>query len=103
MTACFLYESTPYQARQKGQNSPSEQERDHGKKHIRPPLTFNGRIVLLDEMALDEPDRQCGLAHSCPREREREREPVRTLPRENTYRNRETLTTTADENELVFA
>ena len=74
--------------------------------------TFDSRVVLFDEMALDEPHRQSGLAHSYRQERKRQgRDPnPSVLCPLNPRIGREweggwgrTLTTATDENELVFA
>ena len=62
--------------------------------------TFDSRVVLFNEMALDEPNRQSGLAHTYPTESELCATETR-IGRESGERG--TLTTAADENELVFA
>ena len=116
MTACFLYESIPYKARQKGgggseqRHHPQKIEREvigrgRGEKNL---LTFDSRVVLFDEMALDKPNGQSGLAHSYPAHKNMRGDSVRTSStRTRIGREREgggtPLTTATDENELVFA
>lgn len=73
--------------------------------------TFDSRVVLFNEMALDEPHRQSGLAHSYPHRPETQGRDLtrQSFAHENAYRERmggsgrETLTTATDEDELVFA
>ena len=63
------------------------------------PRTFDSRVVLFHEVALDKPNSQSGLAHTYPTESE-------LCPRKHVSGEsgeRGTLTTATDENELVFA
>ena len=56
MTACFLYESIPYGVGQKGGGGDRGGQQIAGGTIGSDGLTFDGRVVFFDEMALDEPD-----------------------------------------------